>query len=104
MLNGNTLELQRERAYSLPQSHQQFVLKVELDTGCSALSRLANLMAKLDIEPGSLRAEKCAVAGVLDITIDFGGDLVAMERLMQRLSGMVSVRSVDPGAPASAAV
>ena len=69
------------------------LLTVCLEAGACALPRLVNLMAKLDIEPTWMQVEK-PQDDRLEVTIEFGRDEEAMERLSLRLQGLVTVRSV----------
>jgi len=95
MLNGKFPCPGRENTASRQLSLQNNFLKVGLNAGCCGLSRLANLMAKLDIEPDWLRADKSVCGEAVEITIGFGDDACAMERLALRLSGMVSLRYLE---------
>lgn len=97
MLNDNSSSAACEHAFSNPYLSEN-TLKIGLDAGCCALSRLANLMAKLDVEPEWMSAEKRNSGGVLEVFIGFGDDTHSIERLVLRLSGMVALRYLERGA------
>lgn len=95
MLNDPSSQFQREDPVSPdPKSHAR-LLSVQLDAGAASLPRLANLMAKLDIEPDTLLIEKSPCGERLDVSITLDGDGDAAEKLSLRLSGMVAVCSVS---------
>ncbi len=95
MLNDPSSQFQREDAVSPdPKTHSRS-LTVQLDAGAASLPRLANLMAKLDVEPDTLLIQKSSCGERLDVSITLDGDGDATERLSLRLSGMVAVRGVS---------
>lgn len=70
-------------------------LTVRLDTGASALPRLVNLMAKLDIEPDRMQVERTACGHALEAEIDLIDGREALEKLHLRLQGMVTVQAIS---------
>lgn len=70
-------------------------LTVRLDTGDCALPRLANLMAKLDIEPDRVQVEKSACGRTLEVVLDLNQGRGPLEKLHLRLQAMVTVQSIS---------
>ena len=70
-------------------------LTVRLDTGASALPRLANLMAKLDIEPDRMEIDRLPCGRSLEVAVDLYNGREALEKLHLRLQGMVTVQAIS---------
>lgn len=95
MLNDPSSQLQREDAVSPSPAAPTPSLTLQLDGGAASLPRLANLMAKLDIEPDRMLIERSSCGSALDVSITLDEDGDAVQKLALRLSGMVAVRSVS---------
>jgi hypothetical protein len=95
MLNVHSSNFEPEPAPSAPPATRNH-LAVRFDAGASALPRLANLLAKLDIEPRWMQVETSACGSALDVKIDLGPDREAKQRLALRLQGMVTVQEIAP--------
>lgn len=94
MLN-ETLRLPApERATARNHRTEHARVTVRLDAGAGQLARLANLMAKLDIEPLRMEVARSQLRDVLEARIDLGTDTRGLERLVLRLAGQVGVRDV----------
>ena len=100
MLNVHSLPLEPERPAPADRTSNSSLLTIRLAAGQCALPRLANLMAKLDIEPRWMQVEKSACGSALDVAIDLGGDAADLERLSVRLRGMVTVLATASGSTA----
>ncbi len=94
MLNVHSSCSKRESAAPSRSPAPANVLTVSLDAGACALPRLANLMAKLDIEPDWMQVQKSPCGREIEVAIDLGEQSEALERLNLRLQGMVTVRAI----------
>lgn len=96
MLNDTTFLSVRE-SVPTPDPSPSHQLTVRMNAGADALPRLVNLMAKLDIEPPHMLVEKSPCGKHLTAVIAFGEDTASMERLILRLSRMVTVCAIEAG-------
>lgn len=100
MLNDTHRLPAPERATTRNHRPEHARVTVRLDAGAGQLARLANLMAKLDIEPLRMEVVTSQFHDELEARIDLGIDTCALERLVHRLSRLVGVRDVVRDMPA----